>query len=63
MKRRRTRAFRLSAAQLRVYTAAYCASEITCSMAERTHLGQDLGSRIADAFGRRFMARLMNVLA
>jgi hypothetical protein len=34
----------LSAAQLRVETAAYWAKEITCKMAERTRLGQPFGS-------------------
>src|SRR6516225_7104328 len=41
---RRTRAFVLSAAQLRVETAAYWAREITCRMAERTRLGQPFGN-------------------
>ena len=32
--------------RLRVYTAAYLASDTTCSMAERTQVGQDFGSLI-----------------
>ena len=47
---KRTRPFMLSTAQLRVYTVAYWASEITCSMAERTCCDQAFGRTIRGAF-------------
>src|SRR5262249_62024265 len=39
------RALGLSAAQLRVYTAAYLANETMCSIAAHTLAGQDFGKR------------------
>src|SRR5262245_43784760 len=43
--RQPTRALELSAAQLRVSTAAYLAKETTCSIAAHTLAGQDFGRR------------------
>jgi len=46
---KRTRTLGQAAAQLRVSTAAYLASDATWSMAERTLAGQDFGNGIEEA--------------